>query len=75
MWHLGLTNNNKTYSLARQRFSSDIDIMYLTDNSEHETYYLISPHFSDLPEEDYEKSILQGTVFCSFNKWVFTFNG
>lgn len=63
MWHLGLTNNNKTYSLARQRFSSDIDIMYLTDNSEHETYYLISPHFSDLPEEDYEKAYYKALSF------------
>lgn len=63
MWHLGLTNNNKTYSLARQRFSSDIDIMYLTDNSEHETYYLISPHYSDLPEEDYEKAYYKALSF------------
>lgn len=63
MWHLGLTNNNKTYSLARQRFSSDIDIMYLTDNSEHETYYLISPHFSDLSEEEYEKAYYKALSF------------
>ncbi|MGR6906133.1 hypothetical protein [Lysinibacillus sp. BSL11] len=63
MWHLGLSDNNITYSLARQNFSKDIQIMYLTDYSEHETYYLISPHFSDLPEEEYEKAYYKALSF------------
>lgn len=63
MWHLGLQNNNMVYSLARKQFSDDIKIMYLTDNSEHETYYLISPHFSDLPDEEYEKAYYKALSF------------
>lgn len=63
MWHLRLTTNNITHSLSRQNISKDILIKYLTDYSEHETYYLISPHFSDLPEEEYEKAYYKALSF------------
>lgn len=63
MWHLGLSNNNITNILAKQQFSNDIQIITLLDNSEHETYYLKSPHFSDLPEEEYEKAYYKALSF------------
>lgn len=63
MWHLRLEDNNITYSLARQNFSNDISIIGLTDNSEHETFYLTSPHFSDLPIEEYEKAYYKALSF------------
>jgi len=37
--------------------------MSLPDYSEHETYYLISPHFSDLPDEEYEKAYYKALSF------------
>lgn len=63
LWHLGLLDNDIAYTLARLHFSDDIKVMYLTDNSEHESYYLISPHFCDLPEEEYEKAYYKALSF------------
>lgn len=63
MWHLGLTSNNITFSLSRRAFSNEISVMPLTDNSEHETFYLISPHFSKLSESEYEKAYYKALSF------------
>ena len=56
-------DNSIAYGLARQSFSYDIGIMYLNDSSEKETYYLVSPHFSDLPKEEYEKAYYKALSF------------
>lgn len=56
MWHLGLQSNNRAFWLSKNHFSNDIRVVGVLDNSEHETFYLFSPHFSYMTDEEYEKA-------------------
>ncbi|MDF1995800.1 hypothetical protein [Peribacillus frigoritolerans] len=55
MWGL-YVQSSMSFSMARKSFSNDLYIFSTFDNSEHETYFLGSPHLDSIAESDSDQA-------------------